>query len=88
MNIIEPQHQDDKKTGTLTLSKVQADRLNRYMQSTDTTDLIMNYYSKQYYNKTCNWFRAKFGQNRRMAINADTKRAEHSTYRYVKERTR
>ena len=47
MNANETPSHDDAKSTTLTLSKIQSERINRYMQSADTTDLIMNYYSKQ-----------------------------------------
>lgn len=56
MNKIETQQQEEQKNDILALSKVQSDRLNRYMKSTDTTDLIMNYYTNQYSKKTCSRF--------------------------------
>lgn len=47
MNTMEAHTSEDNKSSTMTLSKVQSERLNRYMQSADTTDLIINYYSNQ-----------------------------------------
>ena len=56
MNLTETPQQEEQKMDILNLSKVQSEKINLYMKSTDTTDLIMNYYSKQLVKKTCNGF--------------------------------
>jgi len=66
-NTMEMSQQEDVKHEILALTKTQSDKLNRYLKSTDTTDLIMNYYSKQLINKRSSGFRIQVQPDRRLA---------------------